>query len=362
MNSVNNRELSKGRQTDPPPYFAALNSGEGFISYYREVFGDPKIKRRYIIKGGPGTGKSSLMKKIASGAKRQDKTVEFIQCSSDPASIDGIIIDGRIAVLDGTAPHIFEPEIVGARDEIINLGQFWNSDKLYSSYNEISALSALKARAYTKAYSFLSAAMNVEQINRELAGAHLLKEKMRAYVLRIMRCIPNGDGFSVRYRFISAIGMSGSVRLDSYEQSAKEVYAIYDFYGLGGELLREIVDVATEKKIGITMSYSPLTPDVPDAVMLNETQTAFIIADGAHNDSWKKINMKRFASGEGIEKIREEYRGNVRIQNALVLSAEERLSDVGRYHFELEKLYSACMDFQKMNEYTDKLCNVILEK
>ena len=362
MNSVNKKELSKGRQTDPPPYFAALNSGEGFISYYREVFGDPKIKRRYIIKGGPGTGKSSLMRKIALAAKKQDKTVEFIQCSSDPASIDGIIIDGKTAVLDGTAPHIFEPEIAGARDEIINLGQFWDSDRLYSSYNEISALTALKTRAYTKAYSFLSAAMNVEQINRELANEYLLKDKMRNYVSRIMKSIPNGEGFFVRYRFISAIGMSGSVRLDSYEKSAREVYAIYDFYGLGGELLRDVVDIATEKKIGITLSHPPLMPHMPDAVMLNDTRTAFIIADGAHNESWKKINMKRFASAEGIEKIREEYRSNTRIKNALVLSAEERLSDVGRYHFDLEKIYSACMDFQKMNEYTDNLCNSILKK
>ena len=357
---MKNTEELKGRKINGSPHFAALNSGKGFISYYNKVFGAPEIKRRYIIKGGPGTGKSSLMRKIAESAEREGKSVEYIQCSSDPSSLDGIIIDGKIAVLDGTAPHVYEPETVGARDEIINLGQFWDSDRLYKSYNEIAALSALKSGAYTKAYKFLSAAMNVEQINREMACGCLLRNKMRSTVSRIMRTVKDGYGFSVKYRFINAIGMSGSVRLDSYEKNAKEVYAVYDFYGLGGELLREVVDMAADKKLEITVSYSPLIPDLPDAVMLNETKTVFIVTNGDYEDGWHKINMKRFADAEGINRIRGEYRSNSRIKDALALSAEERLSDAGRYHFELEKIYSACMDFDEMNSYTEKLCNKIV--
>ena len=357
---MKNTEELKGRKMNSSSHFAALNSGKGFISYYHKVFGTPEIKRRYIIKGGPGTGKSSLMRKIAASAENRGKNVEYIQCSSDPSSLDGIIIDGCVAVLDGTAPHVYEPETAGARDEIINLGQFWDSDRLYESYNEIAALSALKSGAYTKAYKFLSAAMNVEQINREMAYSCLLISKMKTSVARIMRTLKDGDGFSVKYRFVNSIGMSGSVRLDSYEKTAKAVYAVYDFYGLGGELLREAINMATDKKMKITVSYSPLIPDVPDAVMLNDTEIAFIVTDGDYRDGWHKINMKRFADAEKINGIRGEYRSNQRIKDALVLSAEERLFDAGRYHFELEKIYSACMDFDAMNQYTEKLCNKIV--
>ncbi|MBE6667413.1 MAG: hypothetical protein E7607_03780 [Ruminococcaceae bacterium] len=359
---MKNTEELKGRKMNGSSHFAALNSGKGFISYYHKVFGSSEIKRRYIIKGGPGTGKSSLMRKIAESAEKEGKSVEYIQCSSDPSSLDGIIINENTAVLDGTAPHVYEPETAGARDEIINLGQFWDSDRLYKSYNEIAALSALKSGAYTKAYKFLSAAMNVEQINREMAYSCLLRAKMRNTVARIMRAVKDGEGFSVKYRFINAIGMSGSVRLDSYEKNAKSVYAVYDFYGLGGELLREVVDMAADKKLEITVSYSPLIPDLPDAVMLNETKTVFIVTDGDYEDGWHKINMKRFADAEKINLIRGEYRSNQRIKDALVLSAEERLSDAGRYHFELEKIYTSCMDFDSMIVYTEKLCQRIIEK
>ena len=44
-------------------YFAASNSAQGFKNYYPEVFA--RADHLYIIKGGPGTGKSSFMKKYA---------------------------------------------------------------------------------------------------------------------------------------------------------------------------------------------------------------------------------------------------------------------------------------------------------
>ena len=41
--------------------FAAVNSGEGFKSFYDDIFSSKKLLRRYLIKGGAGSGKSTLM-------------------------------------------------------------------------------------------------------------------------------------------------------------------------------------------------------------------------------------------------------------------------------------------------------------
>ena len=45
--------------------FTAANTEKGFCSYFDELIHDEKLKRVYLIKGGPGCGKSTLMKKIA---------------------------------------------------------------------------------------------------------------------------------------------------------------------------------------------------------------------------------------------------------------------------------------------------------
>ena len=42
--------------------FAASNSAHGFHSYYAEFFDDAEVDRVFVIKGGPGTGKSRFMR------------------------------------------------------------------------------------------------------------------------------------------------------------------------------------------------------------------------------------------------------------------------------------------------------------
>ena len=119
-------------------YFAASNSSEGFCSYYDSVFDIQKYEKIYAIKGGSGTGKAFFMKAVAKAAQEKGFSVRYIYCSSDASSLDGIIIEEpKIAVLDGTAPHIYEPKLLGAVDEIVDLGAFLNGEMLMRSKNEI---------------------------------------------------------------------------------------------------------------------------------------------------------------------------------------------------------------------------------
>ena len=117
-------------------YFAAINSSRGFISFFDSIFAGRD--RLYIIKGGPGTGKSTLMRKVADEAEKNGMDSELIFCSSDPSSLDGVIIPSLdTAIVDGTAPHLMDASLPGTKDEILNLGQFWNSDELYARRDDI---------------------------------------------------------------------------------------------------------------------------------------------------------------------------------------------------------------------------------
>ena len=46
-------------------YFPGANTPEGFYSYYSDILKPDETEHKIILKGGPGTGKSSLMKKTA---------------------------------------------------------------------------------------------------------------------------------------------------------------------------------------------------------------------------------------------------------------------------------------------------------
>ncbi len=338
--------------------FAAVNSGKGFVSFYDDVFNRPEIKRKYIIKGGPGTGKSSFMKAVAAHAKEQGMEVACYRCSSDPDSLDGIIMDGRIAMLDGTAPHNMDADLPGARDEIINLGEFWDGERLAERYNEIVTLGACKQNCYRKAYRFLSAASEMAVINRELIQPFLKIEKMQGAARRIVKNIPNGEKFRMTVGITDSIGMKGRVRLDTYEQQAKKLYVIEDCYETGSYFLSELIALASEKKCEIRVSYQPILPDLPDAVMFVQSGICFVLRENREGDG-SRINMKRFCDADRLGERKVEYRINRRLYEALLDSAVGAMSEAGEYHFRLEQLYGACMDFESQKKFIRSFCQTI---
>ena len=158
------------------------NTPHGFYSYYNYILPQRKAEKIFCIKGGPGTGKSTLMKRIGRYFVDRGEDVDFLWCSSDPDSLDGILIRGRrAAVLDGTAPHIVDPVTPGAVDEIINLGQFWDEEKLKGSRWEIMRLGEEISDIFGYAYGYLKSAGQQYEFLGELLERNVTDEKIWEY-------------------------------------------------------------------------------------------------------------------------------------------------------------------------------------
>lgn len=95
-------------------YFLGANSSAGFFSLYDQLIDPETAARIYILKGGPGCGKSTLMSMVAKELERAGERVEYILCSGDPGSLDGVVAPGLgVAIVDGTAPHGRERKSTG---------------------------------------------------------------------------------------------------------------------------------------------------------------------------------------------------------------------------------------------------------
>ena len=78
------------------------------------------LAKRYFIKGRPGSGKSTMLKKIAIEAEIRGFDVEIYHCGLDPHSLDMVIVrELGFAIFDSTAPHEYFPERVG--DEVVDV-------------------------------------------------------------------------------------------------------------------------------------------------------------------------------------------------------------------------------------------------
>ena len=87
-------------------YFLGANSPSGFYSLYDHLLPPEQARAIYILKGGPGCGKSTLMRKVAAWAQEAGLETEYILCSGDPDSLDAVVFpDKAAAIVDGTAPQ-----------------------------------------------------------------------------------------------------------------------------------------------------------------------------------------------------------------------------------------------------------------
>lgn len=129
------------------------------------------LKKLYILKGGSGVGKSTFIKKFSDAF--QPTTTEFIMCSADPESYDGVILhDLGVAMIDGTFPHIVDPKFPGLVDEIIDLSQFLDPTKIKATRDELSSLMSQKTIHFKSAYAELHSAREVhKQIEAIMSSA-----------------------------------------------------------------------------------------------------------------------------------------------------------------------------------------------
>ena len=144
-------------------YFLGANSRDGFASLY-SGFAAGEGDRLHIIKGGPGTGKSGFMRKIGAAAERRGLDVEYVLCSGDPDSLDGVYIPAlKQGWVDGTAPHAAEPRCFGADGDYVNLGGFCRLPLSSSDAGEIRRLNRAYKALYDRAYAWLKATAAVMQ-------------------------------------------------------------------------------------------------------------------------------------------------------------------------------------------------------
>ena len=67
--------------------FLGGNTYKGFHSFFNYIINKEEANRIICIKGGPGTGKSYLMKRVAAFFLDKGYSVEYNHCSSDEKSL-----------------------------------------------------------------------------------------------------------------------------------------------------------------------------------------------------------------------------------------------------------------------------------
>lgn len=354
-----------------PCFFLGANSAQGFASRFDALYDPQSDWRAFILKGGPGSGKSTLMKSVAKSLLERGEETELIYCSSDPVSLDAVIFPRvRFCIADGTAPHVLEPQYPGACETLLNPGDCWDEDVLFLQRQKIFSLCEEISCQHRRARRYLNAAGSLLGENRRLALESLNAGALEAYAGRLgRRTFPKRreQRGTERPRFLSGFTPDGCICFwDTVSCYAKSVTAVEDEYGAAAPiLLSSLRERALASGYDVIACYCPLFPfDKLDALIVPEMEIAFITENRFLKpkiDLTRTVHTRRFLK-ENIAAHRQRIRFGRRAAAELIDEAVASLWQARHIHDELEAIYKKAMDFNALDRMTEALINRISER
>ena len=332
-------------------FFAAANSFDGFKSNFPQIFDGRKFDRIYILKGGPGTGKSTLMRKVGHCFEKPDIDITYIYCSSDTKSLDGVIIkkeNMHYAIIDGTSPHMTDPLYPGAVEVLVNLGEGFDTQSLSRQKEKIIELNTLKSEAYKSAYKFLSLAGNIFNNIFDVfynSDVYSKAEKLANEILKNNIHDTIGVCTSSDY-LVGAYGKDGYVRLD-LPCIKKEYISLTGDGFTEYAVIREIKKALAEDRLTENVFYSPLTTKMIDAVI---TPDMIISTD--------RCGYLSFDTESIAGHLPYEYTVMCGFYRDAMEMSRNRFAKASEFHFMLEEIYSQNIDFS----HNEKLTRSIIEE
>lgn len=346
-------------------FFLGASTPMGFYSLFSELHIPEEGWRLYILKGGPGTGKSTFMKKIAAEALKRGLHHELIYCSSDPESLDGVIIPSlRISVADGTSPHILEPQYPGISEITLDLGAFRNDSLLRENAEEIITKTKENKAQHKKCMDFLSAAKGAYNDTAGVVLSALKIERLHRFAEKLAQaklCSQSDREGQQKKRFLSAITPDG-IRMfsDTFSDMCENIYILDDSFGHASSVILKILSLKTrEAGLDSIICHCPMSPEYnAEHLIIPDLSLGFYTANRHHPESFsdaKHIDCSRFLDREHLHRHKNRIAFNNRSYDEFLYEAVNCLGRAKSIHDTLEDYYISSMDFDKMNGYCEKI-------
>ena len=317
----------------------------------------------YILKGGAGTGKSTLMKKLADHFEPSENVTRYF-CSSDPESLDAVVLhSSKTVVIDGTAPHVFDPKYPGVCQRIFDLGFFWNKDILLDSREAIVRTSDTNKRLLACASDYAKALGKVCEDSFSWGEFCLDEQKLTAFAQRFCKKLfgkRHGLRGRQQLRQLSALTMYGYITLSETLENYLDLYCICDDRFCGSDkLIRFIAQQARAHGYDVKLSpcllfedliYEHLLIDEIGVAILSSSPLTHLEIPHAH-----KINMTRFYDKPKLISCKHQSKTNISLIRQLSDLTAATMMQAKQVHDELESHYIKAMDFDGL----DRVCETI---
>ena len=323
--------------------FLGSNTWTGFVGFYEGM--RQRARRTVILKGGPGVGTSTLMGNVGRHFEERGTDVVYFHCSGDPDSLDAVYApDADFLVLDGTAPHIVDPRLPGARDGILNLGACLNEGQLAAQAEEIAALCRDISALFAQAYRYLAAAKDCRDDAGAVYEAAFADRDRHALLRELRERMPRQEETGgEKHAFAQAVTWKGVLQeMDSVLTDRAVCLDVPWGFDVDG-LLRPLMMEAAWEGRPRAAYHDPLDAARLNHLVIGEVAftTAVLLDAPVFRPQLDKNALRIGASRLSFDRACYEL---------LLNQAVEALADAKQKHDALERYYIDAMDYARLNE------------
>ncbi|GAB6098745.1 PRK06851 family protein [Halanaerocella petrolearia] len=356
--------MTKGRIKN---YFPGGNTCKGFYSFYDYLPDGAELI--FVIKGGPGTGKSTFMKRIGQEFVEEGYDIEFHWCSSDSESLDGLVIrDLKVALLDGTAPHLIDPEYPGAVEEIINLGRYWDRSILEEYKDQIVTLNDVIWKLFDRAYAYLKEAKLIhdrwEDYYLEGMDFQQANQKTEELIEDIVGDWELTDSLGEE-RHLFASAFTPSAVINYFKELTTDLETRYIIKGRPGTgkstMTKKVAKAIRERGFAVNYFHCSFDPDSVDMIIVPELSVALVdgtaphIVDPVSDTRDQVVDMLECVDSQIVDLNKEQIEYTKEQYKEVIDDATTQLRKAKKLHDELEEYYIEAMDFSAIDDRCEKV-------
>ncbi|MFK4438000.1 thymidylate kinase [Paenibacillus sp. RC73] len=352
-------------------FYASGNTAEGFANLYNSSL--QGLTRLFVLKGGPGTGKSRLIREIGEHMAQQGYEIWILHCAADNDSLDGVIIPKlKAGIVDGTAPHVIEPELPETVIVHVDVEQAADRLQLNLQKQEIDSLTEQITQAHNQAYSGFAEALRIhdewETIYIASMNFQLADELTQEYIELLYGDRKLERVSRVDRRFLGATTPKGAVDYVPNLTAGLKRYLVKGRAGSGkSTLLKKLAAEGIQRGFDIEIYHCGFDPNSLDMIIVRELGFAIFDSTAPHEyepvhatDEIVDMYSRCIQTGtdeahsDAIADIKERYSKAMK-QSIQHLTQAKSLRD------ELKEIYAATMDVHLVDQIRSRIEQEIRE-
>jgi hypothetical protein len=352
-------------------FYAGGNTALGFANlYYSSLQG---LTRLFVLQGGPGTGKTKLIQEIGDHLAQQGYEIWKLHSASDNDSLDGVVIPKlKVAIVDGAAPRIIEPELSEGAIVQVDLDQAADKFQLSQHEVEIDNLVEQIKQEHEYAYSGFAEAL---RIHDEWEAIYIAKMNFQAaddltqeYIQRLYGDQKIEKASRVDHRFLGAATPKGAVDYVPNLTAELKRYLVKGRAGSGkSTLLKKLAAEGIQRGFDIEIYHCGFDPNSLDMIIVRELGFAIFDSTAPHEYDPERptdeiVDMYSRCIQPGTDEAHSDVIAGIRNRYSNTMKqSTQHLTQAQSFLDDLKKIYASTIDAERLDQIRSQIAQEINE-